>query len=492
MPPAWAPLYGIWYFALAQLQPDPVALYYLNYRILALGTPILLYLLFRAYRLPRLFALLVAWFFLISVANLPLWPKPGSFALCLLLLLLIATRDLRTPTRSVLLLSVGTLLCAYVRPEYLLAAGLLFGLYLILLWRQREQVVLRVELLQVLFALVVAFGLIRLFGLAPLDRANDRTFDAFAQHYALNWAAWNQSPIDPWTEYDVVLTNSFGSASSLSEAIRANPGAIARHVATNLSAYPVVLSQTILQHFNPLLPAQAPWAASASIWLLGTCASLGVLGGLIRQWGRLRTQLYAQRLRLTIFGLLTVPAFSSALIIYPRTHYLLLQGVLLVFTAGLLLSGSPGNERRSALVCSVSAIVLVTLTPSLPTTWFATPPALYPHPNRSTVEFIRNLQITRRTTMLEDDGGYYVYLGDQFQRVGAEQKRTGMFSFLREREITLIVVSANLRQDKRYLDDPEWQALLADPGVAGFTSLAIPATDRQVLYRTSGGEGLTP
>lgn len=483
MPPAWAPLYGVWYYGLSHLQPDPVALYYLNYRVLAAGAPALLYLLLRSYRLPRLFALPVAWCFLLSVANLPVWPKPGSFALCLMLLLLLAARDLRAPTRSVLLLGVGSLVCSYVRPEYLLASGLLFGLYSVLLWRGRGGLKLRNELAQLIAALAATLVLISIFSLAPLDRTNNRSFEAFAQHYAINWSSWNQRPLDPWTEFDVAIADSFGPAQGLGEAARANPAALGRHVATNIARYPGELARTFLQHFNPLLPADAPWAAPAGAWLLGLSAAGALLWATVQRRHELRERLRAQKLQLTIFALLAAPALSSAVIIYPRTHYLLLHGVLLVLVAGLLLRGTAVERPRAALLSLGVAVVLLALTPPITATWYAALPQTYAHPNRSTVEFIRALQITEPTAILEDEGGFHVYLGDQFRRVSAELKASGTYDFLESNEIDLIVVSAKLRQDKRFAADPEWQALLASPGSAGFVSLPIPGTDRTLLYR---------
>ena len=37
--PEWGPLYQVWYFALSQLVPDPLDLYYVNYRVLMLLLP---------------------------------------------------------------------------------------------------------------------------------------------------------------------------------------------------------------------------------------------------------------------------------------------------------------------------------------------------------------------------------------------------------------------------------------------------------------------
>ncbi len=477
LPPAWAPLYGVWYFGLAQLQPEPVALYYLNYRVLATGAPLLVYLLLRAYALPRLLALSCAWCFLLAAANLPVWPKPGSLALCLSMLFLIVARDLRSPTRSTLILTLGALLCSYVRPEYALAGALLFGLYLALLWRGRARLVARVELAQLAVFLVAAFGLAATFGLAALDRNNDRGFEAFAQHYALNWATWRQSSLDPWTEYERAIAESFGAVDSLGAAALANPGALARHVASNLLGYPPALAAAFLVHFTPLLPPAAPWSRTAGAWALGLLALAAVAWGCVRRRGELRRRLSEHGLRLAIFGLLCAPAALSAVLIYPRPHYLLLHGVVAALALGLLLAEAPRPGRGAAIVCVAAGLSVVALTPPVAKTWLAAGDA--GHPNRDTVEFIRGLAISAPTNLLEAEGGFHVYLGDQFERVPPDAKTGGFMTFLRERRIGMVVVSEKL--ERAFGGDPEWRALMADPAAAGFRRMVIPGTGRQLL-----------
>lgn len=486
MPPAWAPLYGVWYFALHQLEPDPVALYYLNFRLLSVAAPVLVFVALRAYGVARLVALLCGWVFLLSVANLPVWPKPGSFALCLALLFVIAARDPRVPTRSVLLLALGALLCSYVRPEYALAYGLLVGLYLVLLRCRSGRLDQRAELLQLIIFLLASFGLAATFGLAALDRTNDRGFEAFAQHYAINWSAWTGRPIDPWTEFDIALADSFGpGVDSLGGAIRANPGAVARHVASNALTYPQALASTFL---TPLLPTTAPWARPLGMWLLGLAALATTGWAIARRRHELGARLRERGLQLAMLGLLCAPALASALVVYPRVHYLLLQGVLIALALGVLAAPAvepapaPPGRRRWATVGAVG-VILALLTPPVGGTWYAAGLEAQGSPNRDTVLFIRGLGLTAPTNLLEAEGGFHVYLGDQFRRVPHFLKEEGATAFLRERDVTMVVVSDKLLRDRRYAGDPEWLAIVADPGAVGFSSLPVPGTDRVVLLR---------
>src|SRR5215213_3201108 len=77
----YAPLYALWYYALSLLQPDRIALYFLNYKVVTILPPILAFFLLRRYRVSLIVSVVISGVFLISNANLPVWPKPAHFAL---------------------------------------------------------------------------------------------------------------------------------------------------------------------------------------------------------------------------------------------------------------------------------------------------------------------------------------------------------------------------------------------------------------------------
>src|SRR5215207_7444138 len=110
-----APLYSAWYYVLSLLQPDRIALYYLNYKALTVLPPILVFLLLRRYGLSTLASVIISGLFLISAANLPVLPKPSHFALIIILLSPIAATYTKHDTSAILLMSIGTLLCSYAR-----------------------------------------------------------------------------------------------------------------------------------------------------------------------------------------------------------------------------------------------------------------------------------------------------------------------------------------------------------------------------------------
>src|SRR5215217_4847490 len=126
-----APLYAAWYYMLSLLQPDRVALYFLNYKALTVLPPILVFFLLRRYGLSTLAGVIISGLFLVSAANLPVMPKPNHFALIIILLSLIAATYTKRDTLAILLVSIGTLVCSYVRPEFFLTYLLILMLYVV-------------------------------------------------------------------------------------------------------------------------------------------------------------------------------------------------------------------------------------------------------------------------------------------------------------------------------------------------------------------------
>ena len=58
-----APLYTIWYYLLSLLQPDIIELYFLNYKILTVLPPILLYILLRKQKVQIIPSVIISSFF---------------------------------------------------------------------------------------------------------------------------------------------------------------------------------------------------------------------------------------------------------------------------------------------------------------------------------------------------------------------------------------------------------------------------------------------
>lgn len=104
-------------------------------------------------------------------------------------------------------------------------------------------------------------------------------------------------------------------------------------------------------------------------------------------------------------------------------------------------------------------------------------------PNKETIRFIQSLEIEEPVNMLEAQGGYRYYLGNNFQRVAEYDKNTDFDRFMQTRNINMIVVTNHLLEDTRFRNDVEWHDFLADYLSFGYVEMDVPNTDRRLLIR---------
>jgi len=130
----WGPLYCVWYWVLHLFESDPIRLYYLNYRVLAVVIPLLIYLAARRFSVARSLALLAAFLYLVSPAP-HVWPRVSHFALLVMLACLVATASCRRPLLAQTLLALGFLAASFCRPELFVSFVAAAGWVMIQLFR---------------------------------------------------------------------------------------------------------------------------------------------------------------------------------------------------------------------------------------------------------------------------------------------------------------------------------------------------------------------
>ena len=140
------------------------------------------------------------------------------------------------PARWAVMLA-GTALLSLVRPEYAIAlvGFVLYAAYLIAATHARDRsLLLHVAIGSILVALLYAHYGFPMYG--------GRSVFAFAQHFALNYSAWNHWAQDPWSsDYEQIFNSVFPHASSIFGALIANPSAFSHHLLSNLIHSPVML-----------------------------------------------------------------------------------------------------------------------------------------------------------------------------------------------------------------------------------------------------------
>jgi hypothetical protein len=494
----WAPLYAIWYWLIALVEPsrDHVNLYYFNHKLLVGLTTALLYIALRSINCNRVVAAIVSVVYLLS--GIPvIWPRPTHFALLLVLLLIAVQKYFRTELDFYCALGMTLLAISFVRPEYFLAFvvfSVLLAVFII-----RKLVTLSAQkpiALRALIYLILALVCLELLGI-PTSSGN-RSWWAFASHYALRWSWQNQTNLDPWSDYQQITNSVFGTVDTISAAIQANPAAFFNNTLENIKGYfenTVSILAGSLKDYSPALKDLNP---TLNTMVRITELALLLIAGIqiIRKRHVLINQIDFRTLRrlllITLFVELSV--VPASFIIFPRYHYLIIHTVLLCVFLAYLCSHTIRDSRWNLnwRQASVLGLLIVLLTPSLANGWCIgnacafSRPQKPPQPNLETIQFIRSLNLDPPVKLLAFDIEYPIYLGSSYERVDPTQKDTGFSQFIQQNQVDLIVLDQELQQDIRFVDDPEWNRFLQNYSVTGAQRLDIPRTERKLFVLSSG------
>lgn len=468
-----APLYASWYYLLSLFQPDRVELYYLNFKAMTV-LPVLLWFLFlRINHIPRLVAVSVSFLFLMSAANFITWPKVSHFAIMVLFLGLILSSLLKTPIAKLSVAIVFVLLASFARPEFFLAflgLSILAGLLVFSAFRQEK---LRSVRLPMFLTVMLCLALLLYLGL-PMGSGN-RDMMAFGQHYSLNWVGWTGADLNPWTNWETIVQKDFGDVTSPLGAFASNPSAFLRHVYSNLHQ---IVPRVSIVFFNGYPGGSQSTLAAAVIVLIALTVLLTNRKFLVSRLQMIRENGKESLLLLGILAVFLLPSLVCVVALYPRDHYLLIlvllsiSAVLVVLLRDITSPQSILHNTGTILIC----IVVVALLRPISTEVMA-----QKQPNLEVIMFLKSLTITEPVRILEAEGGYGIYVGDNYTRIAEYDKESGFSSFLEKYSINMIVLSDGLRNDTRFKDDAEWVAFLDNPRSEDFVSLNVPELENRTI-----------
>lgn len=475
--PTFGVAYSVWYFLLSFFQPDRVELHYLNYRIITILLPIVFFITTLRYRVPIFVATLAAFWLLISDLNLIVIPKINHFAL---ITLLVAFAIMANWSRQwkLNLLTFTTFGISFMRPEMLYVSLLL--LVITLLDNLRNRRPLRDYAVPVEIALFMAV-ITLVYGAAT---EGNRSFVALSQHFALNWVEWNNSDLFPWSNYESIWQETFGTTQSIPGALRNNPEQFIRHMFTNAQRFPGIAASLFFYHPSIIL-AQEQYA------LEGIIAAILLIVGLAftyKQWLPFVVERWRTHTFLLNFALfLVLMTLAQIIIIYPRDHYFPLFNTLLLLILVLTVSGQPHPHTPTRAEFGGTILVVLLFLLLIPSMF--TYRGLYKgNHNYLTVQLLKSLSLTPSVEsgqihVLDPENGYYFYLDNRYQSIFPQAKNSNgdFYAFLEAQDFSVLVVSPLLQRDSRYKDDAEWLYFLDNPEEFGFFTMPVPDTFR-VLY----------
>jgi hypothetical protein len=438
--------------------------------------------LLRRYRVSLIVSVVISGVFLISNANLPVWPKPAHFALVIILVFFIAASYTKRATHGILLVCLWALLSSYIRPEFFLAYLLLLSLYIVFVVLGRDKASLSRELIAFGVVALISVLLLSTLGIPAFAGEGDRNFVAFSQHFALNWVTWTGSDLDPWADYAQITSEHFGDARSMLEALQNNPALFLKHTTSNF-----------VGGINELTILFLPNGAFSSGDLPHTTFEPYLLEGLLGLYiayrfayrlatgsmSGVRSNIAEHKTLLLLLSPFVLTGLASAILIYPRDHYLLIPGLFIVIAAALLAVGDPGKleETKYRQVVCIGVLVVL-LTPAI-ANGDATDKSYI-----ETINFIKSLGIEEQVNLLEAEGGFNFYLADNFRSLSVDEKDTNFSEFLEEKDINMIVVTDRLEQKMKLSDAEEWQWFVDDHyRDLGYEKISIPDTTWELIIK---------
>jgi hypothetical protein len=475
--PTWGTLYGVWLRPFRLLLEDPLRVYDANVYALSFGLTLAVYVYTLLVTRRAVVAAGAAVFFLVSDFNVPLASKVCAFAVVIVLLGLAVSELATRGDRRMAIAAGGVLLASYARPE-LHPSGLCLWIAAVVMARRylRERATCAWVLggSGVIIAIAWAIG-------TPIWSAHHhdaRLIDAFREHFAWNWTRWTGEP----GYYLAIWQREFGDADGVVAAIRADPAAVARHVADNLAGIVRTLLGATFGHY-PLLAAPTSPVLMRIETLAVALASVGCVAGVLARRDRRAAAWQRYRHVGAVFLAMSVFPLGGAALVYPKIHYLIVPAVCLllvaVFAIAMLLPeanvASPWQRGLIAVLC-LAAIPTPFV---LPTAYLAArnaPVAKLALTREVTdaVRLIRALDLPRPVHVLTFNDGIGELLGNGFAEVKIWQRgEKPLRQYLEDEHVDVIVTLEPGRRSFR-VDDPYWETIQLDPATTGFAPVATP------------------
>lgn len=346
--------YADFYYVLSLISSEPVGLYFAGR---ASSAVLLVLAVWISARL--LAGAPLGWVTAAAIAATPVpYVWPGVSAPATGLLLVAVTLATRFPgTVAIGLGSSLVWIAAGSRPELVwVAVAWSLAAIGLLVWqfRTRDGSLRNSALATGFGAVIVPLILVAAHG-SPFQ-SGGREWVAFSQHYSLRKAP---AGLDPWVDSTIIVSQDFGSAQSVSEALSANVSAFFGHALGNLVDVPRVVVMNLWgfgqRDIASLLGALMVFVilASALVSILmhrhSVRRGLSLLG---RRVKRLPNIIVVA----LIFVLLAV-TLAATTVVYPRDHYLIVIASLLVICATWIISVLTHQGRLMSMTVLVSVVL---------------------------------------------------------------------------------------------------------------------------------------
>jgi hypothetical protein len=317
-PPAyWGPVYSLWYFLLNLFTNDPVNLYYLNYKLMVILLPMVLFGFIYRFTSNVVISFFYSYLLLVSIINLTAWPRVSHFSLILLFISFIIISHVTNNDKKLIVACFTALILTYIRPEFILS--FLIFIPVITTWVIKKK-------MKLIYPIVLASTTIVLLIVLGNPYSSDRSLTAFGQAYekyvSSDKRIGKNSTSKEWTE---ILDENFNNPKTLFEVATNNSPEFIKHLWYNIKHIPNVhknyhelIYPTQFIHIdNPVLPALTLILISLSPFLL-------LIFSKRKEKSDYSGLLNNLRIIIGLCIIFSLPPLLGMILFFPRLHYIIM------------------------------------------------------------------------------------------------------------------------------------------------------------------------
>jgi hypothetical protein len=476
IPKRWGPLYCTWYKGLSLIEGNLIQLFYLNFKLMAILPAMVLFLALRKYSETVIFSFFIAACFLISGYNLTVDPKVSFFCVTIICFALWMSAYTQKPFFKWLVFLSGTLLMSFARPEFYMAFLLILvgGLGYFALKKENYK---KQNLIP--FALFVAAALVLHLGLGnPLMvklGGHNRSLIAFGEHFAYNYAQWNQSELYAWLAWEEIVKKEFGEVASVSDVIQSNFALFWKHVATNIGHFFKSFFGLVLSMFIPVK------IKGILVYIFGILLSVYFLYYLIKEWKKAPIELW-------YLLLLAIPTLISCVLVYPRNHYLVLLVPVLALLFVSAFSFLKDDDRIAMPMILIIGAFFIFLGPRADDfKYFEIRKEEGVLNNRRAIDMLDQIKLEDSVSVLSNEGDFSAFLKQDLSWISAiDKKREPFNTFLMNTQPDVIYVTETMNKNPYYFEDEHWQSFTKEYASFGYELVNLaPHMKEYFLVKTN-------
>ena len=396
---------------------------------------------------------------LISMLNLPTWPKVSHFCLTLIFIGLILIHSIKGRNARLLAALIISLIITYIRPEFILSSIILFGIMI--------KRTVRNGFDPERFMIAIA-TIIMLFVLLGIPYSPGRNLTAFGQAYNKYLDFDDRIDDDGAKDWTEILSENFGNPKTIIDVVLNDSDKFFKHIKINLSKLPMIyLSSVETLLPNKIFPINILFKVLIVLLILSTVFVL-LLFKRFRNYRNIISNGFTEKKDLLFFSIIfSLPPLLSMILYYPRSHYIILLLPVIYLVVGQMTMPLKFNNYIMNVI-SFCFLILVSflLIPQLSSVYTRSN-----FKNLLAVQSIKNLNISGRINILENEGGLNVYLPDNYKWIRLESKEENFDDFVYKSNTNMIYYSNSLNNSVQLKRDSTWFEFLNNPDTFGFQKL---------------------